>query len=57
MLRCDDCIAYHMIQSHEQGVDRDTFYEGFNVGLVVGGSITSPHRRRAVALLDELEGD
>ncbi len=57
VLRCDDCIAYHLLQCHEQGVDRETFYEVFNVGLVVGGSITIPHMRRAVALLDEMEGD
>ncbi len=56
VLRCDDCVAYHMIQLHELGVDRDTFYEIFNVGLVAGGSITIPHMRKAVALLDELEG-
>ena len=55
-LRCDDCIAYHVIQCHELGVDRDTFYEIFNIGLVAAGSITIPHMRRAVALLDELEG-
>ncbi|MFB0516054.1 MAG: carboxymuconolactone decarboxylase family protein [Candidatus Neomarinimicrobiota bacterium] len=55
--RCDDCIAYHLIQCHEQGVDRETFYEVFNIGLVVGGSVVIPYMRRAVALLDELEGD
>jgi len=55
VLRCDDCITYHMIQCHDQGVDRAMFYELFNVALVVGGSITIPHVRRAVALIDELE--
>jgi len=55
-LRCDDCIAYHIIQCHKLGVDRDTFYEIFNIGLVAAGSITIPHMRRAVALLDELDG-
>lgn len=55
-LRCDDCIAYHVIQCHELGVDRDTFYEIFNIGLVAAGSITIPHMRKAVALLDELDG-
>ena len=55
VLRCDDCIAYHVIECADRGVDRETFYELFNVGLVVGGSITIPHMRRAVDLLDELE--
>lgn len=55
VLRCDDCVTYHMIQCHDQGVDRAMFYEIFNVALVVGGSITIPHVRRAVAVLDELE--
>jgi AhpD family alkylhydroperoxidase len=55
VLRCDDCVAYHMVQCHEHGVDRQTFYEVFNIGLVVGGSITIPHMRRAVAMLDEME--
>ena len=56
VLRCDDCIAYHMIECHSHGVDRETFYEVLNIGLVVGGSIVIPHMRRAVAVLDELEG-
>ncbi|RPI24106.1 MAG: carboxymuconolactone decarboxylase family protein [Acidobacteria bacterium] len=55
VLRCDDCVTYHIIQCHDQGVDRGMFYEVFNIALVVGGSITIPHVRRAVALLDELE--
>jgi AhpD family alkylhydroperoxidase len=55
VLRCDDCVTYHMSQCHDQGVDRGMFYEIFNVALVVGGSITIPHVRRAVAVLDELE--
>jgi AhpD family alkylhydroperoxidase len=54
VLRCDDCIAYHVIECHQQGVDLEEFYELFNVGLVVGGSIVIPHMRRAVDLLDEL---
>jgi AhpD family alkylhydroperoxidase len=55
VLRCDDCITYHLIQCRDQGVDRGMFYEIFNIALVAGGSITIPHVRRAVALLDELE--
>lgn len=55
VLRCDDCIAYHVAQCREAGVDRDEFFEVFSVGLVVGGSIVIPHLRRAVDFLDQLE--
>jgi len=55
VLRCDDCITYHVIRCHEEGVTPEEFYEIFAVGLVVGGSIVIPHLRRAVARLEELE--
>jgi AhpD family alkylhydroperoxidase len=55
VLRCDDCIRYHLQSCHEAGVKRAEFFEIFSVGLVVGGSIVIPHLRRAVAFLDELE--
>ena len=56
VLRCDDCIAYHVAQCREAGVTREEFFETFSVGLVVGGSIVIPHLRRAVDFLDQLEG-
>ena len=55
VLRCDDCISYHIAQCKEVGVNRDEFFEVFSVGLVVGGSIVIPHLRRAVDFLDRLE--
>ena len=55
VLRCDDCITYHIIRCKEEGVTKEEFYEIFNVGLVVGGSIVIPHFRRAVAALEETE--
>ncbi|RCS28725.1 carboxymuconolactone decarboxylase family protein [Rhodanobacter denitrificans] len=55
VLRCDDCISYHVAQCKDAGVQRDEFFEVFSVGLVVGGSIVIPHLRRAVDLLDQLE--
>ena len=55
VLRCDDCIAYHVGQCREAGVERDEFFETFSVALVVGGSIVIPHLRRAVDFLDRLE--
>jgi len=56
VLRCDDCVTYHIVRCREEGVTRAEFLEAFNVGLVVGGSIVIPHLRRAVATLDEVEG-
>ena len=55
VLRCDDCISYHVAQCREAGVNRDEMFETFSVGLVVGGSIVIPHLRRAVDFLDRLE--
>jgi len=57
VLRCDDCIAYHVIRCKELGATDEQLWEVFNVGLVIGGSIVIPHLRRAVALLDELKAD
>jgi AhpD family alkylhydroperoxidase len=57
VLRCDDCISYHVAQCKEAGVHRDEFFEAFSVALVVGGSIVIPHLRRAVDFLDRLEGE
>jgi AhpD family alkylhydroperoxidase len=55
VLRCDDCISYHVAQCKEAGVNRAEMFEAFSVGLVVGGSIVIPHMRRAVDFLDRLE--
>ena len=55
VLRCDDCISYHVAQCKDAGVNRDEMFEAFSVGLVVGGSIVIPHLRRAVDFLDKLE--
>ncbi|PBJ82117.1 carboxymuconolactone decarboxylase family protein [Lysobacteraceae bacterium NML93-0399] len=55
VLRCDDCISYHVAQCKEAGASREEMFETFSVGLVVGGSIVIPHLRRAVDFLDRLE--
>jgi AhpD family alkylhydroperoxidase len=55
VLRCDDCVTYHMVRCVEEGVTRPEFFEALNVALVVGGSITIPHLRRAVERLEECE--
>lgn len=55
VLRCDDCIAYHIIQALDAGAGRDEIFETFSISLLVGGSIVIPHLRRAVALMEEME--
>jgi ribonuclease HI len=54
VLRCDDCITYHIIQAYRLGVARPEQEEAINVALVVGGTIVVPHMRRAYELLSEL---
>ncbi|KAF2957337.1 alkylhydroperoxidase [Thermotoga sp. Ku-13t] len=54
VLRCNDCIAYHMIRLFQLGTSDEEFFEIFNVALVVGGSIVIPHLRKAVEILEEL---
>jgi ribonuclease HI len=49
VLRCDDCITYHLVRASEVGWTRDQVIDALNVVLVVGGSITIPHIRRAFA--------
>jgi len=54
VLRCDDCIQYHVIRCFEEGVTTPQVTEALGVGLVVGGSIVIPHLRRAFACWEEL---
>jgi len=54
VLRCDDCISYHIEQCKREGVTDEEMFDIFSVALVVGGSIVIPHLRRGVAFLDEL---
>jgi len=52
VLRCNDCIDYHIIQCVDAGWKDEELYEAFNVALIVGGSIVIPHLRHAVETLD-----
>jgi len=52
VLRCDDCIAYHIDQCIVSGASDEELFETFDIALVVGGSIVIPHLRRAVAFVD-----
>lgn len=55
VLRCDDCVLYHLIQCYEQGVEDKELEEALSIGLVVGGSITVPHLRRAFRSWEEIK--
>jgi AhpD family alkylhydroperoxidase len=55
VLRCDDCVTYHLTRCAEERVTRPEIFECLSVGLVVGGSIVIPHLRRAVERWSELE--
>ncbi|UCD64291.1 MAG: carboxymuconolactone decarboxylase family protein [Candidatus Zixiibacteriota bacterium] len=55
VLRCDDCIAYHLLRAGENEVTDEEFDEVMSVGMVVGGSITIPHIRRAYRFWNELK--
>jgi AhpD family alkylhydroperoxidase len=52
VLRCNDCIDYHIVQCVEAGWKDEELYDAFNVALIVGGSIVIPHLRHAVETLD-----
>ena len=56
VLRCDDCITYHLVRSAEEGWTREEVIDALNVALIVGGSITIPHVRRAFARMREING-
>jgi AhpD family alkylhydroperoxidase len=55
VLRCDDCIKYHLINCHELGVGTDEMMEIFGVANLVGGTIVIPHTRRALEFWEELQ--
>lgn len=55
VLRCDDCIKYHLSKCHEMGVTTDEMYEVFAVANIVGGTIVIPHTRRAAEYWEELQ--
>lgn len=53
VLRCDDCILYHLIECHRAGVTSEELSEVVSISMLVGGSITIPHVRRAMKIWDE----
>jgi AhpD family alkylhydroperoxidase len=57
VLRCDDCIKYHLEKCHEAGVKTDALYEIFAVANIVGGTIVIPHTRRAAEYWEALQAN
>jgi AhpD family alkylhydroperoxidase len=55
VLRCDDCVKYHLQKCYELGVSKEEVFEVFAVSNIVGGTIVIPHLRRAVEFWEELE--
>ena len=54
VLRCDDCIKYHLGKCHELHISTEEIYEIFSVANIVGGTIVIPHTRRAAEYWEEL---
>ncbi len=54
VLRCNDCIFYHIDRSIQEGATKEELMESFNVALIVGGSIVIPHLRYAFEIMDEI---
>ena len=57
VLRCDDCIKYHLGKCHEEGISTEEMYEIFAVANIVGGTIVIPHTRRAAEYWEALQED
>ena len=55
VLRCDDCIKYHLGKSFEAGLKKEEIFEVFSIATIIGGSIVIPHLRRAVEYWELLE--
>ncbi len=55
VLRCDDCVKYHLGKCHELGINTQEIQEVFSIATLVGGTIVVPHLRRAVAYWEALE--
>jgi len=54
VLRCDDCIKYHLLKCKENGVTEEELFEVLGIGTLVGGTIIMPHMRRAVEFWDDM---
>ena len=57
VLRCDDCIKHHLINSHKHGLTTKELFEIFAIANLLGGSIVIPHTRRALEFWEEIENN
>ncbi len=57
VLRCDDCVRYHLQKCHQLGVSTAEIFEIFGIANLVGGTIVIPHTRRALEFWEELENN
>ncbi|MBZ9787780.1 carboxymuconolactone decarboxylase family protein [Psychroflexus sp. CAK57W] len=55
VLRCDDCVKYHLESSYKEGLQRDQVVEALSIGTLIGGTIVIPHLRRAFEYWEALE--
>lgn len=55
VLRCDDCIKYHLEKCHKEGLSRPQIVEALSIATLIGGTIIIPHLRRAYEFLEALE--
>lgn len=55
VLRCDDCVKYHLETSHKEGVTKEEMMEAMGIATLVGGTIVIPHLRRAYEFWEALE--
>lgn len=55
VLRCDDCIKYHLKKCHKEGLSREQIVEALSIATLIGGTIMIPHLRRAYEFLEALE--
>ncbi|MFT4611137.1 MAG: AhpD family alkylhydroperoxidase [Glaciecola sp.] len=57
VLRCDDCVKYHLESSHKAGLNKEEVVEALSIATLVGGTIVIPHLRKAYEYWDELENN
>lgn len=55
VLRCDDCVRYHLEKCHDEGLTKEQVFEAFAIANLIGGTIVVPHLRRAVEFWEALE--
>nr|WP_321243801.1 carboxymuconolactone decarboxylase family protein [uncultured Psychroserpens sp.] len=55
VLRCDDCVKYHLESSHKAGLNKEEVVEALSIATLVGGTIVIPHLRKAYEYWDALE--